>query len=300
MLYNLLLDPPVVTSTSIPTELIIGNQYANITGVELNDNVTGDNSVELSPNTTKEVYCWGYVFDIDGYHDIYNAWGTIYNQDVSGITYDSADDNRWHYENDTCQLTEDYGLADTNAILNCTFHVWYYANYSDWNCTITVNDTIFQATNGTDNATFEQLIAVDVLNDSIDWGTRSVDTDYDADLDVLIENEGNVRLDVELDAYNDTFSGTGSNRSFDCQIGYIPVDMMVYNLSSGGIYSESTQFDNLSTVTATEFNLLQQDGTSTDVPTNKSVYLGINIPALPTINGSCTGFLRVTGINNEP
>lgn len=287
-----------------PMTLDIGNQGPNITNVQINDNISGDDSMILTAENTTIIWCGADVFDLDGYPDIYNSWAVIWNSDMENdfVNYSSSDDNRWHYTNNSCNITPVTGTPNVNARLNCTFVVQFFANYSQWNCTITVNDTGSQAVNGTDNATMEHLLALDVVNNSIDWGERAVDQDYDADLNVSVENTGNVILDLQLDSYHNASAPSPQelNYSFNCSIGYIAVDQIVFNDTNGGVYAQSTKLSNSSYINVSDFDLHPQTGLVTTSPTNKSTYFGINIPSWPTINGTCTGWMRFEGMDGTP
>lgn len=281
----------------IPTTLTIAGQPPNITNVELNDNISGDEQMILTAADTTIIWCAGDVYDLDGFPDLDSGNGTIWHRALS--SYGAADDNRWHYTNSSCNLTEVTGTPNVNGLLNCTFEVWFYANYSEWNCSLWVNDTIGYKGNGTDNATMNRLVAVNSPNTTIDWGTRAVDYAYDTDLDVSVYNEGNVILDLQLDAYNETSVGIPSNYSFNCTLGQIPTDVIVYNDSVDSPYAQSTSFSNSSYINVSDFNLDPQDGT-TNSPTNKSAYFGINIPGQPFVNGTCTGWMRFEGMDGSP
>lgn len=281
----------------IPATLTIGAQAPNMTNIELNDNISGDDDMILAANDTTVIWCAGDLYDLDGFTDYDSGNGTIWNSDM--LSFGDSEDNRYYYTNSSCDITEVTGTPNVNGLINCTFSVWFYANYSQWNCTLTVNDSYGYGVNGTDNATMNKLLAINSPNASIDWGVRAVDTAYDADLDVSIYNEGNVVLDLQLDAYNDTSVGIPSNYSFDCLTGQIRTDAIVYNGTPGGIYADSTNLDNDTYLNITGFDLGPQDGTSNS-PTNESAYFGIYIPSFPTINGTCSGWMRFEAMDGSP
>jgi hypothetical protein len=281
----------------IPMSLNISGQPTQIINVTLDDNVSAPlDEIDLSPGNYTTVYCSAYVWDLDGFADIQDATARIWHDDTSN--YADADNSIYHYTNNTCNISEITGDPTSNAYINCSFGVLFYANYSSWNCTLTVNDTTSYYVNGTDNASVNRLIAVNSPNQSIEWGYRSVDVDYDADLNVSVFNEGNVILDLQLDAYNDTAIGVPANYSFTCDIGNIPARSIVYNDTSGGTYATSTRMSNETYINISDFNLNPQDvGQS---PSNNSIYLGINVPGSPTINGTCAGYLRIEGMDSSP
>jgi len=53
--------------------LVLENQFPNITNVELNDNISSDDSMLLTANETTRIWCAGNVFDLDGYPDVDHA-----------------------------------------------------------------------------------------------------------------------------------------------------------------------------------------------------------------------------------
>jgi hypothetical protein len=285
------------TTEELPMSILnISNQAPNITGVTLESNYSVPDEMALEANNITTVWCWAYVFDIDGYTDIDTVQGRIWDNQMS--SFDGIIDNRWHYRNSSCNITQDAPTTMINARVNCTFPVIFYANYSDWNCTLTVNDTDNHIINGTDNATMLPLLAIDIVNQSIEWGQRAVDMDYDTDMNVSVENEGNIPFDLQIDAYNSTSIGVVSNYSFDCQIGYIPARNIVFNYTSGGIYAQSTRLSNFSYIFADEFDLYPQSAGLS--PTNKSTYFGIRLDGWPTINGTCNGWMRMDAVDARP
>jgi hypothetical protein len=281
----------------IPMNLNISGQPPQFYNVTLEDNVSAPlDEIDLSPGNFTRVYCTADVWDLDGFTDLDSAYGRIWDPDMT--TYAGVDDNRWHYTNDTCDISEITGDPLLNARVNCTFHVWFYANYSDWNCTLTINDSTAFHVNGTDNSSINRLIAVDSPNQSIEWGYRAVNTEYDADVNVSVFNAGNVELDLQIDAYNSTSVGVPSNYSFDCQIGQIPTRGIVYNDTSGGTYATSTRLSNETYINVSDFDLGAQ--TTGFSPSNKSTYFGIYFDQYPTINGTCTGWMRFEGVDGTP
>jgi hypothetical protein len=283
------------TQKTPPTFLNIENQKPNISNIELNDNVSGDDDIVLRADNYTILWCSAQAYDLDGFEDLVASRARIWHSSMS--TYDSADDPRWHYTNDSCNITEVTGTPNIIANLNCTFSVLFYANYSEWNCTISINDTFGSKVNGSDNATMLPLLGIDIVNSSIDWGIRAIDTPYDADLELVVENTGNVPIDLQIDAYNDTSIGFPANHSFTCQTGNIATDGIVFNESSGGAYAGSTKLNNDTYINVTSFDLYSQaSGTS---HTNKSAYFGIFVPSFPTINGTCNGFLRFDALDGR-
>lgn len=279
------------TVREVPMTLEIANQPPIVSNVSLEDNDTIPlNELDLVAGNFSEIYCTADVRDLDGHTDLDTANGTIWHTARSSLL--SSDDNRWHYTNSSCDIQQST-RTNVTSMVNCTFNVWFYANFSEWNCSIVVNDSAGYSRNGTDNSTMNKLIAVNSPNSTLEWGLRAVNTEYPADLNVTVENEGNVDLDLFMDAYNTTTAGVNSEHSFNCSTGYIAADRLVYNDTSGGTYAESLSFVNTSQIDIQDFDLVPQ--TTGFSATNKSAYLGIYIPQFPTINGTCTGFLRLEG-----
>ena len=253
-----------------------------------------DNSITLLPNQTIKVACWGTAFDLDGLWDLNDVDAWIYAESSSR---DQPDNNSIHYTNKTCDISN----LETTGEWNCTFDVWFYAENSTWTCIVNISDdeNYFNDT-ANDTATIQDLVAVNVGNNSIDFGTKAVGVSYPANVEVLVYNEGNVELDLQLDAWEQNAtqgSETDSDMSFNCTIGQIPVDYLVFNVTPTSFDAAIPMVDTGAT-SPVQFDLAHQEGGGNDRPTNASTYWGIRIPY--KIAGLCTGYIRYIGVAGGP
>ncbi|MFW6230604.1 MAG: hypothetical protein ACOC32_01115 [Nanoarchaeota archaeon] len=253
-----------------------------------------DKSISLQPNETTLVSCWGTAFDLDGNDDLDNVTSVLYAQ---SSTREDVDNASIHYTNSSCDLTG----FETTGTWNCTYNVQYYAENSTWTCIVNITNDDPQYHNDTANetATIQDLVALDVGNASIDFGLRAVTVNYTADTEVRVYNEGNVELDLQLDAFNQTaaFDDDDAN-AFNCSIGYIPVNYLRFSLSDGAAYLSSTPMNAAGATATEEFNLAHQNGGGDDLPTFDATYWAIGIPA--NIAGTCQGQVMYIGRPGGP
>ena len=270
------------------------------------DGEAGGTPIELTPNATTTLSCWGVAEDLDGLDAL---------DDTSFSTVIYADsENRFSdpnlttvYRNDSCDVS---GLT-VDGTWNCTYQVQYFAEPSDWTCAINLtnnpvtvqgqpnvyyNDTINTTT------TVEELIALYVHNRTVDFGLRAVDTNYTADTSVRVYNEGNVNLDLDLAAFNSssTFEDA-STQAMNCTIGFIPVNYMRFSLVENADDASGDLVSMVAGVAApgvdsssNTFDLApRDDGQGTLLPTFGTTYWA---PAIPlNTAGACTGRLMYIG-----
>jgi len=104
---------------------------------------------------------------------------------------------------------------------------------------------------------------------------------------IYIFNEGNVQLDLELDAFNQTGNyGDNSNQAFNCTAGTIPIGNLRYNDTQAGTYAGSTQMIQNDGVSV-DFNLNHQTVDDAD-PSSQASWWSIGVPAAG-ISGTCNG-----------
>ena len=262
-------------------------------------------SIELTPNSTTTASCWGVAEDLDGLSAL----------DPDGLTsviYSDSEDRfsdenlTTVYRNDSCDVSD----LQVDGSWNCTYEVQYFAEPSDWTCAVNItnNPVLVQGQenvyyNDTINttSTVEELVALYVHNRTVDFGLRAVDTNYTADTEVRVYNEGNILLDLELDAFNSssTFEDD-STQAMNCSIGHIPINYMRFSLIEDAD-DESGDLVPMVAEGATgpqPFNLApRNDGDGTLLPTFGSTYWA---PAIPIDTaGACTGRLMYIGTVSE-
>ncbi|MFW6230670.1 MAG: hypothetical protein ACOC32_01460 [Nanoarchaeota archaeon] len=251
----------------------------------------GDGSISLVPNSTQLLSCWGTAYDLDGFGDLnelINA--TIFAESSFRFAPENESTN---YMNNTCDTTN----LHTTGEWNCTFNVQYFAENSTWTCMVNITNQDTQYYNDTISTTavIEDLVAIDVLNSTIDFGLRAVTENYTADTRVEIANEGNVELDLQLDAFNQTASFADDNdQAFNCSIGHIPVNYLRFSLDQDDAYLDSLPLSASGATSIVELNLSHREGgAGTFDPTTAPTYWAIAIPA--NIAGTCNGQILYIG-----
>jgi hypothetical protein len=278
-------------NATVITELNIGEVYPEILNVSID---YGAETITLSPNTTKTVYCIGLVRDYNGEGNLSSANGRIFHNTDSG--YEGAEDNNTHYRNVSCSLineTEDaFGITDDeyHALINCTFEVWYYADPGVWNCTLWVNDTVSFNNSNSDDANVSDLLALEVP-DTINYGTVNA-TDMSNENMTNITNVGNVIFNLSFAGYA---VNEGDGLAMNCTLGSIKnisIEHEKFNLtaSNPGVLTldgANNVYENLTANTLVrQFNLDKRTNNATNDIWN-ATYWRIYVPT--GVAGSCQG-----------
>ncbi len=187
-------------NVTVKTNLTIGNVFPEVLNVSIQDDAA---SFSLTPNDTTTLNCVAVVRDYNGEADINAAWSRFF--DNFSSNYADSDDNNTHYTNDTCVITNNFGNYNGytddayTSLVNCTYSVWYYANATEWNCTIRINDSYGWNAQGSDLITISPLLALG-LPDIIQYG--EVNATYVSDENVTnVTNLGNVEINLSLSGY---------------------------------------------------------------------------------------------------
>ena len=278
----------------VTSELTVGNVYPEILNVSINNDA---DSVTLVPNSTTTVSCVAVIRDFNGEGDINISGKTIarfYDSAVS--SYDDADDNNYHYSNNSCIFNETFGSYngynddEYTLLANCTFDVWYYANNQTWICEIVSNDTYDYSDSDSDNITIDTLIAIG-LPSTINYGT--VNATFVSDENITnVTNFGNVKINLSLSGY--AFE-EGDGLAMNCTLGAIKnisIYYEKYNLTASNPGQLSlTEFENLYTNLTSnpvikEFNLNYRQNDTVNKATNET-YWRIYVPT--GVAGTCQG-----------
>lgn len=246
-------------NVTVKTNLTVGNVFPEILNVSIEDDAA---SFTLTPNDTTSLKCIAVVRDYNGEADIDDAVSAFFD---NAYSYGDSDDNNSHYTNTTCVITNTFGSYNGynddayTALVNCTYDVWYYANATEWNCTMVVNDSYNWEGIGYDLITIDPLLALG-LPDIIQYG--EVNATYVSDENVTnVTNYGNVKINLSLSGYG--FWENDGN-AMNCTLGAnqnISIEYEKYNLTTttpGDIsYSEFiANYTNLTSYPVTKiFNL---------------------------------------------
>jgi len=270
----------IVIAEDGTTAVTITNTAPSIDSIELNDGSTGDNAITLTAATTTTITCAGTASDADGATDITGVSGVIYS---ANSAEGSADDPADHYSDSDC------GYNSGDGSYSCSFDVQFYGDAALWTCSATATDASSATGSDTDTATVGTLLALDIPDaTNIDFGSLSVGQNI-ATPTVVYENEGNVVMDVTVDAWETAGTGDSSN-SFTCTSGTQPIANFRASLTSGA-YSSYTSMVATGSVTL-DSNLAQQTTGST--PTSDTIYFGMEISS--GASGSCTGVVSINAI----
>jgi hypothetical protein len=279
---------------TVLTRLDVGNSAPEVLSVS----TSYGNSLDLSPNSTKEITINAIVRDYNGETDFNNSVATFF--DNTSVAYGSADDNNNHYTNSSCSIDTSYG-DETEANVSCNLDIWYYANNASWNVSVYISDKAGLGVIGSIKTPVNTLLSFDVPT-LIDYGTVNATLVSD-EVIVNVTNFGNVISNLTLE-------GFALNRSdglaMNCSLGAtknISVYYEKYNLtaSNNSILSLAqfqaiyTNLTNVSVTKKYNLNFRQNDTYNEAI---NSTYWRIYVPV--GVAGSCSGniifgAIRATG-----
>ncbi|HLP80217.1 MAG TPA: hypothetical protein VK158_06265 [Acidobacteriota bacterium] len=274
----------VAFATEIPTTVDI-NADPRVATITFTDADGGN--IQLSRFDNASVTCYGTIYDDDGYTDIISLNASFFGLNS---TISSAPSSGTKYVNTSCTITNGAGPT---ADFECNATVHHHTEPGSWNCTVMVQDAY--GVNGSNSTlqTVDTFMSIDVPTELIDFGTHAHGNDSGTnDYSILINNSGNVRFDVLLDAYSLTGVDADVN-AMACDVGDLPVASILWNLTPGTDASLKTPFTD-SPQTA-DINL-DQTAFGATAYTTDNIYFGISIP-MSGQSGTCTGFIDVSATN---
>ncbi|RMD45393.1 hypothetical protein D6829_02460, partial [Candidatus Pacearchaeota archaeon] len=134
------------------------NSPPNVTNISVDDIFQNPaDEIDLTPANTTSVICSAIITDPDGIGQLSEYNSSFYS--LNSSFFSDADDNNLHYTNSSCAVNTSYG-GPTEASINCTFNVWYYANAESWACTIKAKDVFNTSSNSTDSTKINALLAL--------------------------------------------------------------------------------------------------------------------------------------------
>lgn len=256
----------------------------NFTSVTVDDNIPSPiNEIDLLSGSNQTVSCNAIISDLDGI-GVKNASARFF--DITSSSLLEADSGNKHYTNSSCFINSSYGINQSQIL--CNFLVTYYANTSNWNCTITATDNNNISNNGSAFTFINPLLSIEV-NNTIDFGTVSP-LSVSSEKTINVTNYGNVKLNLSLYGYG---ASVGDGFSMNCSNGRnISINYEKYNLSlsTAGNLTLS-QFQNYyinlsSSAVVKRFNLNFRNNDSFNFAVN-STFWRIYVPS--GIFGSCSG-----------
>ena len=279
-----------ITEENLTTTLEIYDQ-PTMSGVLIEDSDTSvANEIDPVPADLVEVNCTGTAEDLDGEADIDSAWGYAYLQSEG---YGAADDNVNHYTDSSCDIDKTTGDGN-QATITCSFNISFYAVNGTWECNITVNDTVNLQGSGTDTTAMKELLALDVEDGEIDFGSLAIGDDTGTtDFTKAINNSGNVNMTIDLNPWGAAFN---DGTSMNCTTGTLDDTDLRVATSATQAYAGRTQLtaDAGTGTSVPSFYIAPQ--TSGVNPSQGTLYFGMGIGATETPTGYCTGNLMFTAI----
>jgi hypothetical protein len=285
---------------SLPIIKVMGDSGENVTVITLLEigksaplihNISIQNPVTLTANSTTLVNCTAAIEDFDTELDIKNVSAVFFHN--NSAAYGDGDDNNTHYTNSSCNVSLSYG--DGNQVLaSCLYQIQYYAEPGAWNCSLTVNDYSGYQTFSSNITQIQDLLAVG-LPSTISYGL--VNATYVSGENITsIINYGNVALNLTLSGYA---VEEGDNLAMNCTKGSIKnisVYYEQYNLTDSNpgalTLGEFDEFyENLSSSPETRLFYLDYNQNDTENDAQNSTYWRIYVPI--GVAGSCSGNLIV-------
>jgi hypothetical protein len=166
----------------------------------------------------------------------------------------------------------------------------FNANNTTWTGNINVTDSHGLSANKTDTITVDNLMALNITNNTINLGRYSPGTNSSTHPNgTTIQNGGNIKLDLNI-------NGTST---FDCSTNPdIGIGNLTYALTSGTAYPGTAL--SIAVTNTTAFNL-DSNATSSVFPTApaSNLYWGMAVP-LYTVGGqTCNATIRVAAIMDQ-
>jgi hypothetical protein len=287
-----------ITNNSVRATVNVTNTEPNITSVVVDDDISVPaNQIDLSPMSTKRVYCNATVQDYNGAGDI-NASSVNATLFISSMGSLGAPDNNHRYVNDSCGSCN--SLTATTTICDCSFAVQYYANdSSEWVCNVSLKDNggtaainrIILSANQSSSTpvTINKLLAINTTS-LLDYGNLSV-TQTSPEIVHNVTNGGNINLNLSLRGFggaNDSADFPGYNLTMICDFGNISVGHQRYALgteNSGASYESMNVL--LNTTRPTNFSLPSRiDDTNFGFDRNSTLWR-LRVPL--SVGGICNG-----------
>jgi len=241
--------------------------------------------INLVGGSTLLVSCYADITDDNGVADIQSGKGNITLYDTETTTADCTTNNFNCYRNITHSgagsLNSDICPGSgTTATCNFSIPVYYNANSSSWNCSMTITDSGGSGDTEQEIVAVNALTAIDISSSELNFGTLAPATFSDNKTEIVY-NYGNIILDLQLN---------GTNMS--CATGEdIEVGNITYNMT-GPVLHGDWGTNLTGTLFSEDFNLYPNQTQSTEVPASPSntTYWKLYLPVSSAgIRGTCSG-----------
>jgi hypothetical protein len=260
------------------------NSAPNITNVTVDDYYTAIlEEIDLTPANTTLVYCTGIIEEFENFSSISNITAQFY---ANTSYYNQADDNNYHYTNNTCLKDDAYG-NENQTFVNCSFTIEYYSNSGLWLCTINATDSYTASNIASDFISINTLLAIGT-NNTINYSLVNANA-VSPQVMVEITNYGNVKMNLSLSGFGNI---SEDGNSMNCDGGNISIDYTKYNLTASnpeymGLTTFETLFKNLTSYPTIEpINLDNRQNDLTN-EAHANIYWRVFVPA--SVGTTCQG-----------
>jgi len=275
-----------LNNDSFEANVTVSNAYPAVSGVLFNDSSNTIANITLTAaSDTNSIMCNATITDSNGYQDVSTSGevnATFYHSGQGTLT--GSNDKNQRYTNTSCSFT---GGSGTTVTAVCVTQFEHEAYNGTWNCTIFAKDGAGATANASRTQTVDELLALDVLNGSIHYGTMSNGASSSSALGVNISNTGNVKIDVQVKG----------NTDMNCSVlGNLGVGNISFNTTGGAYATMSDNKLSTSLQSLSAFNLVQEGVTpwvEDQVATNNT-YWTITIP--DGVRGECNNTIGVYAV----
>ena len=190
---------------NVTTQATVSNNLPSVDAIVFYSDVnmtSVETSFNPSPGLNTSVYFKITVSDQNGYADINYTYanlsygygnGTLVFDHVVSMSFDSGSNNTAYYIGDI-QMS----FYDTPAIGN-----------NSYNLSVFIMDTYGNSAEGSSGYNYQELVAINLNTTSINFGSLSMGQNSSIQ-NVLVQNYGNVKLDLRLSGTNMNRTGGGS------------------------------------------------------------------------------------------
>lgn len=248
--------------------------------------------VDLLPGDWVNVTVNATVSDSHGCNQIEDVKGVIWANDIPPAGHNQPENNYTVITNMTCAIE----CSGIDGVIDCNFMIPYFTRSSaNWHANISAYDgQEWGWGSRTDLIWIKELVAMDaptLIDFTAAAGGPLGFNDISPNVALLVENLGNQILDVRVSGQPLTCTTGGS----------IPVGNVRYhrdNVPYASQFSLTTQSGDTNSVLSSEFDLSMSSATSTWLPTQKSIYWGIQIPS-EGVGGTCQGDVTIDGLQSQ-
>jgi hypothetical protein len=194
--------------------------------------------IDLLAGDNLTLFCNASFNDGNSASDIKIANATFFQQDIG---HNAPDDNNNHYTNNSCT-----NVSSSTFEINytCGIRVRYYANNGSWHCNVTASDFSNITSFANISAVVNELMAVQVEPNSIDYGKLMATNISSADVNITMRNIGNIPINITVRAFAPSESLAYLNLSMNCEIGNISNANQRFSTMNGTNYSQMRKLNN--------------------------------------------------------